>query len=74
MERLRPVVFSGLRRCPEKLKNKVERAEGRDIGLDKRFAYFRYRAGVSRSTILEENRQAVEAFDGAGTMPPAQLL
>ncbi len=29
--------------CPDKLKNMVERAEGRDIGLDPRYAYFRYK-------------------------------
>ena len=29
--------------CPDHLKGKVERAEGRDIGLDKRYAYFRYK-------------------------------
>lgn len=29
--------------CPERLKGKVERAEGRDIGLDKRYAYYRYK-------------------------------
>lgn len=34
--------------CPEKLKNKVERAEGRDIGLDKRFTYYRYKQGPTR--------------------------
>jgi hypothetical protein len=29
--------------CPAPLKNKVERAAGRDIGLDPRYEYFRYK-------------------------------
>lgn len=29
--------------CVPKLMNKVELAEGRDLGLDKRFVYFRYK-------------------------------
>lgn len=36
--------------CAEKLKDKVERKEGAEIGLDRRFAYFRYkRAPISRA-------------------------
>ncbi len=33
--------------CAEKLQDKVQRAEGGDIGLDKRFTYFRYRPPLS---------------------------
>ncbi|MEK7992868.1 MAG: hypothetical protein AAB403_03590 [Planctomycetota bacterium] len=37
--------------CPEKLKGKVERAEGRDIGLDKRFTYYRYKPQTAPSAV-----------------------
>jgi len=38
--------------CSDRLKGKVERAEGRDIGLDPRFVYFRYRCEVPRQLAL----------------------
>ncbi len=49
--------------CPTKLQNKVERAEGRDIGLDKRFVYFRFKQAPSREDHLRIAREAVAAFD-----------
>lgn len=63
--------------CPERLKGKVERAEGRDIGLDKRFAYYRYREGTSHEDHLRIAREACEAFDnyqphGPGTFRERQ--
>lgn len=39
--------------CPEKLKGKVERQEGRDIGLDPRFAYYRHRAAKPMQAALQ---------------------
>jgi hypothetical protein len=49
--------------CPHKLKNKVDRAEGRDIGLDPRFTYFRYRREVTVRELLQATRDRVAAFD-----------
>lgn len=52
--------------CPDKLKDKVERAEGRDIGLDKRFVYFRYKRKaqpITMASMLAHARQAVAEFD-----------
>jgi hypothetical protein len=51
--------------CPDYLKSKVERAEGRDIGLDPRFTYFRYRKTPSVPELLVESRERVAAFDAA---------
>lgn len=34
--------------CSEKLQNKVERADGRDIGRDSRFTYYRYKQPQQR--------------------------
>jgi hypothetical protein len=49
--------------CPDKLKGKVERMEGRDIGLDKRFVYYRFRPGNSRQDILSQAAKLVRDFD-----------
>jgi hypothetical protein len=52
--------------CPEKLKNKAERVEGRDIGLDKRFTYYRYKqepARMSRDEAERTGRENCEWFD-----------
>jgi hypothetical protein len=52
--------------CPDRLKNKVERAEGRDIGLDKRFTYYRYKqppARMSRDEAERIGRENCEWFD-----------
>jgi hypothetical protein len=49
--------------CPKKLKGKVERAEGRDIGLDKRFTYFRYKQLESRAAMLADNQNALDYFE-----------
>ncbi len=38
--------------CPDKLKGKVERAEGRDMGLDPRFAYYRYKQAAPKQLTL----------------------
>src|SRR5216683_6942344 len=43
--------------CPEKLKGKVERAEGRDIGLDPRFAYFRYKRQPTETDLRRYARE-----------------
>jgi hypothetical protein len=53
--------------CVEKLKGRVERAESRDIGLDKRFRYFRRPQGPkpSRDEALQAAREAVAAFTAA---------
>jgi hypothetical protein len=54
--------------CPGKLKGKVERVEGRDIGLDRRFTYFRYKAqspSLARADHLKLAKAAVAAFGGA---------
>ncbi len=58
--------------CPDKLKGKVERAEGRDIGLDPRFAYFRYREPNREPTVEEVkewSKRAVAAFDTGRPLP-----
>jgi hypothetical protein len=34
--------------CPDRLKDKVEREEGRDIGLDPRFAYYRFKEAAPK--------------------------
>jgi hypothetical protein len=39
--------------CSDKLKGKVERAEGRDIGLDLRFAYYRHQAAKLKQAALQ---------------------
>jgi hypothetical protein len=51
--------------CPDKLKNKVERAEGREIGLDPRFTYFRYRREPTLPELLAASKEAVREFDRA---------
>lgn len=60
--------------CPEKLKGKVERVEGRDIGLDKRFTYYRWKPRTVPSSLppsgpteedLQAARERVAAFDAA---------
>ncbi len=38
--------------CPDKLKGKVERAEGRNIGLDPRFAYYRFKRAAPKQAAL----------------------
>jgi hypothetical protein len=45
--------------CPDKLKNKVERAEGRDIGLDPRFVYFRYRRETTEAEMRRWSHEAI---------------
>jgi hypothetical protein len=56
----------GPQRMPHAATGKVERAEGRDIGLDPRFTYFRYRPQpkkLTREEHLRIAREAVAAFD-----------
>src|SRR3990167_1197266 len=51
--------------CAEKVKGRVERAEGRDIGLDKRFTYYRHVPQdrvLTHQEILEANARNVAAF------------
>jgi hypothetical protein len=38
--------------CSDKLKGKVERAEGREIGLDPRFAYYRFKQAAPTQLAL----------------------
>jgi hypothetical protein len=38
--------------CADQLKGKVERAEGRDIGLDPRFAYYRFKQAAPKQLQL----------------------
>lgn len=49
-------------RHPE-LRDKVERKRGGEIGLDPRYAYYRYREQPSREDHLRIARDAVAAFD-----------
>lgn len=39
--------------CPDRLKGKVEREEGKRLGLDPRFVYFRFKRPVARQAALE---------------------
>lgn len=48
--------------CPEKLKGKVDRTEGRDIGLDKRFTHFRYKQQPTQADHMKVAMDAVAAF------------
>ena len=38
--------------CPDKFKGKIERAEGRDIGLDARFAYYRFKQAAPKQLAM----------------------
>jgi hypothetical protein len=49
--------------CPEKLRNKVERARGGVIGLDARYEFFRYKQCMTRAVVMEQNRHALEFFE-----------
>lgn len=49
--------------CPEELKNKVERKRGGEIGLDPRFAYYRFKQKGPTAEDLRVAREAVAAFD-----------
>jgi hypothetical protein len=58
--------------CPAKLKGKIERARGREIGLDARYEYFRYRPSstnspsvprLSREEAERQGRENCEWFD-----------
>jgi hypothetical protein len=49
--------------CPAKLHYKVERARGRDIGLDPRYEYFRYNRAMAREEHLRIAREAIREFD-----------
>jgi hypothetical protein len=48
--------------CPKKLKGKVERAEGADIGLDRRFAYC-FKQQPRRQDHLKIAAEAVAEFN-----------
>jgi hypothetical protein len=54
-----PAIFG----CPDRLKGKVEREEGKDIGLDPRYAYYRYKEQPSREDHLRIARDAVARFE-----------
>ena len=55
--------------CPEKLKDKVEKARGGAIGLDPRYEYFRYKLRPTREDHLRIARQAVAEFEATVTGP-----
>jgi len=51
--------------CPEKLKGKIERSRGGEIGLDARYEYFRFIPKEKPLTDLEIAARAVRLFDSA---------
>jgi len=38
--------------CPDRLKDKVEREDGRKLGLDPRFEYYRYKQAAPKQLTL----------------------
>jgi hypothetical protein len=58
--------------CPEKLRDKVERKRGSEIGLNPKYEYFRYKSKPSFAEYRAAAAKAVALFDAGA--PPEQIL
>jgi hypothetical protein len=58
--------------CPERLRDKVERKRGSEIGLNPKYEYFRYRTKPSRADYTARAAQMCRRFDAG--LPAGQVF